>query len=154
MPAMRRALESACGERYGPAARSCRPVGGAGDRSFIPGGPGEVPGAPHAARHALPPHRPKAQVAPLRGRSSGTPTARTERRGNAPALPRGRLAAAAVLAAATALTATPTQARGGPRALGLENCTATACHFDVAPGTYDVRVQAPAGGRGERERQR
>lgn len=50
-------------------------------------------------------------------------------------------AAAVVLAAATALTATPAQAHGGPRALGLENCTATACHFDVAPGTYDVRVR-------------
>lgn len=47
----------------------------------------------------------------------------------------------AALAAATALSVTPAQAHGGPRALGLENCTATACHFDVAPGTYDVRVR-------------
>nr|WP_223188518.1 rhamnogalacturonan acetylesterase [Streptomyces sp. TRM68416] len=39
------------------------------------------------------------------------------------------------------LTAAPAaQAhRGGP-ALGIENCTATACHFDVPPGTYDVKV--------------
>jgi len=44
--------------------------------------------------------------------------------------------------AATALSVTPAQAGSdeGPRALGLENCTATACHFDVAPGTYDVKV--------------
>ncbi|MHA5050574.1 rhamnogalacturonan acetylesterase [Streptomyces sp. SD15] len=49
-------------------------------------------------------------------------------------------ACVAVLAAATALSAAPAQAQGGRHALGLENCTATACHFDVAPGTYDVRV--------------
>ncbi|WP_330308143.1 MULTISPECIES: rhamnogalacturonan acetylesterase [unclassified Streptomyces] len=44
--------------------------------------------------------------------------------------------------AATALSVTPAQARSdeGRRALGLENCTATACHFDVEPGTYDVKV--------------
>ncbi|WP_037671557.1 rhamnogalacturonan acetylesterase [Streptomyces griseus] len=49
----------------------------------------------------------------------------------------------AVLAAvtlSTGLTAVPAQAHGGPRPLGLENCTATACHFDVPPGTYDVKV--------------
>ncbi|MCX4437357.1 rhamnogalacturonan acetylesterase [Streptomyces mirabilis] len=50
-------------------------------------------------------------------------------------------AGVAAVAAATVLTATPAQAHGGPRALGLENCTATACHFDVVPGTYDVRVR-------------
>jgi pimeloyl-ACP methyl ester carboxylesterase len=54
--------------------------------------PREVQARPHAARHALSPHRPKALVAPLRGPSSGTPRARTERRGNAPALPRRRSA--------------------------------------------------------------
>ncbi|WP_406472278.1 rhamnogalacturonan acetylesterase [Streptomyces sp. NBC_01615] len=44
--------------------------------------------------------------------------------------------------AATALSVTPAQAGSDERsrALGLENCTATACHFDVAPGTYDVKV--------------
>lgn len=50
----------------------------------------------------------------------------------------------AVLAAVTAVAAlsavTPAQAREGGPALGLANCTATACHFDVEPGTYDVRV--------------
>lgn len=50
----------------------------------------------------------------------------------------------AVLAAVTAATAlsvvTPAQARERGPALGLDNCTATACHFDVEPGTYDVRV--------------
>ncbi|MFG1670118.1 rhamnogalacturonan acetylesterase [Streptomyces sp. Y7] len=45
----------------------------------------------------------------------------------------------AVLVAATvgtALTAVPAQAQ--PRVHG--DCTATACHFDVPPGTYDVKV--------------
>ncbi|GEC03905.1 rhamnogalacturonan acetylesterase [Streptomyces spinoverrucosus] len=50
------------------------------------------------------------------------------------------LAAPAALAIATFLTAVPVQAYDGHRALGPENCTATACHFDVPPGTYDVRV--------------
>ena len=45
----------------------------------------------------------------------------------------------ATLTIATALSAVPAQAHG--RGMGLENCTATACHFDVAPGTYDVRVR-------------
>ncbi|WP_435808420.1 hypothetical protein [Streptomyces afghaniensis] len=36
----------------------------------------------HGARHAPSPHRPKAQVAPLRGPSSGTPRPRTGHRGN------------------------------------------------------------------------
>ncbi|GGN95646.1 rhamnogalacturonan acetylesterase [Streptomyces albiflavescens] len=49
-------------------------------------------------------------------------------------------AAVSVMATVTALSATPAHAHGGRRALGLENCTANACHFDVAPGTYDVRV--------------
>ncbi|MFJ9584686.1 alpha/beta fold hydrolase [Streptomyces acidicola] len=53
--------------------------------------PGEAQAHSHAARHALSPHRPKAQVAPLQGPSSGTPRARTEQRGNAPVLPRTRL---------------------------------------------------------------
>ncbi|MEV8030605.1 rhamnogalacturonan acetylesterase [Streptomyces sp. NPDC086182] len=44
------------------------------------------------------------------------------------------------VAAAGALSAAPAQARAGRPALGVENCTATACHFDVPPGTYDVRV--------------
>ncbi|MER6010932.1 rhamnogalacturonan acetylesterase [Streptomyces bluensis] len=49
----------------------------------------------------------------------------------------------AVLTAATlgtALSAVPAQAQAGSATSGLENCTATACHFDVAPGTYDVAV--------------
>ncbi len=52
--------------------------------------------------------------------------------------------AAVTLSTATTLAAVPAAAHErpshGPRALGIENCTATACHFDVAPGTYDVRV--------------
>ncbi|MGW3285088.1 rhamnogalacturonan acetylesterase [Streptomyces sp. NPDC001002] len=45
-----------------------------------------------------------------------------------------------VLMALTTLIAAPAQAHVGGRHLGIENCTATACHFDVPPGTYDVRV--------------
>ncbi|BCM70318.1 rhamnogalacturonan acetylesterase [Streptomyces tricolor] len=53
-----------------------------------------------------------------------------------------RVTAALLVPAAlgTALTAAPAQAHGG-RPLGIENCTATACHFDVPPGTYDVTVR-------------
>jgi hypothetical protein len=46
---------------------------------------------------------------------------------------------AATLGAGT-LTAAPAQAQGYGPAPGLGNCTATACHFDVPPGTYDVKV--------------
>jgi lysophospholipase L1-like esterase len=48
----------------------------------------------------------------------------------------------AVLAAVTlsaGLTAVPAQAHSG-RPLGIENCTAAGCRFDVPPGTYDVKV--------------
>lgn len=52
--------------------------------------------------------------------------------------------AAVTLSTATTLAAVPAAAHErpshAPRALGIDNCTATACHFDVAPGTYDVRV--------------
>ncbi|WP_405823576.1 rhamnogalacturonan acetylesterase [Streptomyces sp. NBC_01390] len=49
--------------------------------------------------------------------------------------------AAVTLSTATTLAAVPATAHERPsRALGLANCTATACHFDIAPGTYDVRV--------------
>ncbi|MER5470576.1 GDSL-type esterase/lipase family protein [Streptomyces sp. NPDC002685] len=44
------------------------------------------------------------------------------------------------VAAVGALSAGPAQARAGRPGLGAENCTATACHFDVPPGTYDVTV--------------
>ncbi|MDH6213558.1 rhamnogalacturonan acetylesterase [Streptomyces pseudovenezuelae] len=63
---------------------------------------------------------------------------------------RFNLAVLAALILGTTLTGAPAQAQagapaqahrgGGPRPLGIENCTATACHFDVPPGTYDVRV--------------
>ncbi|MGW7298790.1 rhamnogalacturonan acetylesterase [Streptomyces sp. NPDC054829] len=50
----------------------------------------------------------------------------------------------AVLAAvtlSTALTAVPAQAAGpAGAARDIAHCTATACHFDLPPGTYDVRV--------------
>ncbi|GLP63820.1 rhamnogalacturonan acetylesterase [Streptomyces sp. TUS-ST3] len=48
----------------------------------------------------------------------------------------------AVLAAVTlsaGLIAVPAQAHSG-RPLGIENCTTAGCHFDVLPGTYDVKV--------------
>ncbi|WP_200301798.1 rhamnogalacturonan acetylesterase [Streptomyces adelaidensis] len=50
----------------------------------------------------------------------------------------------AVLTAATlgtVLSAVPAQAHQGRPALGLENCAANACHFDVPVGTYDVTVR-------------
>ncbi|WP_329335956.1 rhamnogalacturonan acetylesterase [Streptomyces sp. NBC_01352] len=53
---------------------------------------------------------------------------------------RFNLAVLAALTMSAGLTAVPAQAQGGQRPLGLENCTATACHFDLAPGTYDVKV--------------
>ncbi|CAM5487235.1 hypothetical protein SALBM311S_08581 [Streptomyces alboniger] len=53
---------------------------------------------------------------------------------------RFNLAVLAALTLSAGLTAVPAQAHGGQRPLGIENCTATACHFDVAPGTYDVTV--------------
>lgn len=54
---------------------------------------------------------------------------------------RFNLAVLAALTLSTGLTAGPAQADGGQRPLGLDNCTATACHFDVPPGTYDVTVR-------------
>ncbi|UIX29981.1 rhamnogalacturonan acetylesterase [Streptomyces sp. GQFP] len=49
--------------------------------------------------------------------------------------------AAVTLSTAAGLSAVPAAAHTlPPHALGIANCTATACHFDVAPGTYDVRV--------------
>ncbi|NNN34175.1 rhamnogalacturonan acetylesterase [Streptomyces sp. S3(2020)] len=57
---------------------------------------------------------------------------------------RFNLALLATVALSTALTAVPAHAtaegHGQHRPLGLENCTATVCHFDVPAGTYDVKV--------------
>ncbi|ELS57507.1 rhamnogalacturonan acetylesterase [Streptomyces viridochromogenes] len=56
---------------------------------------------------------------------------------------RFNLAVLAAVTLSTGLSAVPAQAygpHGGQRPLGIQNCTATACHFDVPPGTYDVRV--------------
>ncbi|WP_458246272.1 rhamnogalacturonan acetylesterase [Streptomyces sp. MAI_2237] len=50
------------------------------------------------------------------------------------------LAMSAALILSACLTAVPARAHDGPMALGVDDCTATACHFDVPPGTYDVRV--------------
>ncbi|MGW7526725.1 rhamnogalacturonan acetylesterase [Streptomyces sp. NPDC054783] len=54
----------------------------------------------------------------------------------------GRVGTAVLLAVVLGapLTAAPAQAHGA-RPLGSGNCTATACHFDVPPGTYDVTVR-------------
>ena len=49
----------------------------------------------------------------------------------------------AVIAALTltaGLTAAPASAHGGRSPLGIDHCTVTACHFDVPPGSYDVKV--------------
>ncbi|MEU5316799.1 rhamnogalacturonan acetylesterase [Streptomyces sp. NPDC021056] len=54
---------------------------------------------------------------------------------------RFNLALLATVALSTALTAVPAHAAAeGHRPLGIENCTATGCHFDVPAGTYDVKV--------------
>ncbi|CAL9413068.1 rhamnogalacturonan acetylesterase [Streptomyces sp. enrichment culture] len=47
------------------------------------------------------------------------------------------------LALGTVLTAAPARAHTG-RPPGIEHCTATACHFDVPPGTYDVTLRLGA----------
>ncbi|MER5214496.1 rhamnogalacturonan acetylesterase [Streptomyces sp. NPDC002838] len=52
---------------------------------------------------------------------------------------RFNLALLAALTLSAGLTALPAQAHDR-KPLGIENCTATACHFDVPPGTYDVKV--------------
>ncbi|GCB45055.1 rhamnogalacturonan acetylesterase [Streptomyces sp. NL15-2K] len=54
---------------------------------------------------------------------------------------RFNLAVLAALTLSAGLTAVPAQAQAHDRKpLGIENCTANACHFDVVPGTYDVKV--------------
>ncbi|MFE7169202.1 rhamnogalacturonan acetylesterase [Streptomyces sp. NPDC057616] len=53
---------------------------------------------------------------------------------------RSRLVVPAAPALSACPGAVPAQAHEGPKSLGIANCTATACHFDVPPGTYDVRV--------------
>ncbi|MFI5796594.1 rhamnogalacturonan acetylesterase [Streptomyces sp. NPDC051677] len=54
---------------------------------------------------------------------------------------RFNIAVLAALTLTTGLTAAPAaQAHGGRAPLGIDNCTATACHFDVPPGVYDVKV--------------
>ncbi|KOT41385.1 carbohydrate esterase [Streptomyces caelestis] len=55
----------------------------------------------------------------------------------------GRTAVTTAVALGVCLSAAPAQAQRHterPPAPGIENCTATACHFDLPPGTYDVRV--------------
>ncbi|WP_405951361.1 rhamnogalacturonan acetylesterase [Streptomyces prunicolor] len=53
---------------------------------------------------------------------------------------RFNIALLAALTLSTALSTAPAQAHDRTPPLGLANCTATACHFDVPPGTYDVTV--------------
>ncbi len=53
---------------------------------------------------------------------------------------RFNLTVLAALTLSAGAIAVPAHAHAGQRPLGIENCTATACHFDVPPGTYDVRV--------------
>ena len=53
---------------------------------------------------------------------------------------RFNVAVLTALTLSTALSAAPAQAHPRTARLGLDNCTATACHFDVPPGTYDVKV--------------
>jgi lysophospholipase L1-like esterase len=53
---------------------------------------------------------------------------------------RFNLAVLAAVTLGTALSAVPAQAGERAPSLGIDHCTATACHFDVPPGTYDVKV--------------
>ncbi|MFJ8277302.1 rhamnogalacturonan acetylesterase [Streptomyces griseoviridis] len=60
---------------------------------------------------------------------------------------RFNLAVLAALTLSAGLTAAPAQAQpghhtsaGARHALGIDHCAAGVCHFDVPPGTYDVRV--------------
>ncbi|MGC9538298.1 class I SAM-dependent methyltransferase [Streptomyces sp. UG1] len=64
------------------AAVVCLTLCSVADQHTAPGGVVRVPHGTRGARHAPSPHRPKAQVTPLRGPSSGTPRARTEHRGH------------------------------------------------------------------------
>lgn len=66
----------------------------------------------------------------------------TRRRGPAGTFVAGAVAAATI-AGGLGLSSVPAAAhtRDHRPALGIENCTATACHFDLPPGTYDVRVR-------------
>ncbi|WP_427919263.1 rhamnogalacturonan acetylesterase [Streptomyces sp. cg40] len=54
---------------------------------------------------------------------------------------RFNIALLAAVTLSTALSAAPAQAHDRTPPLGIANCTATACHFDVPPGTYDVTVR-------------
>lgn len=54
---------------------------------------------------------------------------------------RFNIALLAALTLTTALSAAPARAHDRTPPLGIANCTATACHFDVPPGTYDVTVR-------------
>ncbi|MGY0070687.1 rhamnogalacturonan acetylesterase [Streptomyces sp. QTS137] len=67
---------------------------------------------------------------------------RTRRRRTAETVVAGAVAAATVVGG-LGLSSAPAAARTRDHrpALGIENCTATACHFDLPPGTYDVQVR-------------
>ncbi|CAM5663212.1 rhamnogalacturonan acetylesterase [Streptomyces purpurascens] len=50
------------------------------------------------------------------------------------------IAVVAAVTLGTALSSVPAQAHPGRPSPGLAHCAADVCHFDVPPGTYDVRV--------------
>ncbi|MFH9985444.1 rhamnogalacturonan acetylesterase [Streptomyces luteogriseus] len=50
------------------------------------------------------------------------------------------IAVVAAVTLGTALSSVPAHAGAGSGGRGLAHCTAGTCHFDVPPGTYDVRV--------------
>ncbi|MFD5231666.1 rhamnogalacturonan acetylesterase [Streptomyces qaidamensis] len=50
------------------------------------------------------------------------------------------IAVVATVTLGTVLSSVPAHAGGGNGGRGLAHCTAGTCHFDVPPGTYDVRV--------------
>lgn len=71
---------------------------------------------------------------------------RTRRRRTARTVVAGAAAAATVVGG-LGLSSAPAAARTRDHrpALGMENCTATACHFDLPSGTYDVHVRLGGG---------
>ena len=57
-----------------------------------------------------------------------------------PGVRRFSIAVVAAVTLGTALSSVPAHAGAGSGGRGLAHCTADTCHFDVPPGTYDVRV--------------
>ncbi|MDI3407047.1 hypothetical protein [Streptomyces cavernicola] len=121
---------------FAATALACAALAGAAPAA--PGGGWQTQHSTHGARHALSPHQPKAQVAPLRGPSSGTPRARTEHRGHRTGT------ASRLLAGETAAEVSPrTVAPGGTLTISV-SCPSTGS--TPAPPSIAANSQAFADG--------